>query len=90
LLSSSFVFQSADVRAENYKMPAHRQALTLYASRRQHFNYKTTYDLKEFDNLLIDTFNWFIFINNELLFIKLATVRAEGILIPHLLQAVKR
>jgi hypothetical protein len=29
-------------------------------------------------------------INNELLFINLATVRAEGILFPHLLQAVKR
>jgi amino acid transporter len=27
-------------------------------------------------------------INNELLFINLATVRAEGILFPHLLQAV--
>jgi hypothetical protein len=29
-------------------------------------------------------------INNEVLFINLATVLAEGILFPHLLQAVKR
>jgi hypothetical protein len=29
-------------------------------------------------------------INNELLFINLATVQADGILFPHLLQAVNR